>query len=126
MSQPLSPAVLLLDGSMGHELKARGLTESFATAMHAYYVPYHNGTYYHGYAVRVSLSDFTASGVEVLNLAGDGNSHLKGFYGGFASGDYGYLVPSNNGYSGKAARFVTPQGPRLPPSPVPTSLERRT
>ena len=58
MSQPLSPAVLLLDGSMGHELKARGLTESFATAMHA------NAT--HSELVTAVHAEYVAAGCDVL------------------------------------------------------------
>ena len=66
--------------------------------MHAYYVPYFNG------AVRVSLSDFTASGVEVLDLS-TVNSNLKGFNGGFATATHAYYVPYYNGaYHGNAVR----------------------
>ena len=75
----------------------------FATDAHAYYVPFHNGAY-HGYAVRVSLSDFSSSGVEYLNLA-DTNSNLKGFMGGFVTDTHAYYVPHHNGaFHGYAAR----------------------
>ena len=74
------------------------------TLTHAYYVPYNNGAY-HGYAARVSLSDFTASGVEVLNLTGV-DSNLKGFMGGFATSTHAYYVPykKDDGEHGYAAR----------------------
>ena len=76
----------------------------FATDAHAYYVPDHNGAGPGGYAVRVSLSDFSSSGVEFLNLA-DTSSNLKGFIGGFATAAHAYYVPYNNGaYNGYVVR----------------------
>ena len=80
-------------GSIDGNLK--GFKGGFVTSTHAYYVPYHNGVF-HGYAARVSLSDFTASGVEVLNLANT-DANLKGFHGGFATSTHAYYVPENNG-----------------------------
>ena len=81
-------------------------------------MPYYNGAYF-GKVARVNLASF--SQVQVLDLTAT-DADLKRFSGGFASGGYGYLVPYNNGYSGKVARFVTPQGPHLPPSLlIPTS-----
>ncbi|EOD09191.1 hypothetical protein EMIHUDRAFT_216514, partial [Emiliania huxleyi CCMP1516] len=81
----------------------KGFIGGFATDAHAYYVPYNNGSP-HGYAVRVSLSDFSSSGVEYLNLA-DTNSNLNGFWGGFVTDAHAYYVPHNNGgRSGYAAR----------------------
>ncbi|EOD39079.1 hypothetical protein EMIHUDRAFT_109095 [Emiliania huxleyi CCMP1516] len=81
----------------------KGFDGGFATDAHAYYVPFNNGAK-SGYAVRVSLSDFSSSGVEYLNLA-DTNSNLKGFGGGFATAAHAYYVPHHNGaYSGYAAR----------------------
>ena len=41
---------------------------------------------------RISLTDFSSSGVSYLDLTTI-NSNLKGFNGGFAAGDYGSLVP---------------------------------
>ena len=73
----------------------KGFRSGFATSTHAYYVPYYNGGAYSGYAARVSLSDFTASGVEILNLASI-NSNLKGFKGGFATSTHAYYVPYKN------------------------------
>ena len=83
----------------------KGFFGGFVTATHAYYVPYLNSAY-NGYAARVSLSDFSSSGVEYLNLA-DSNSNLKGFMGGFATDAHAYSVPNYNGapnYHGYAAR----------------------
>jgi len=65
-------------------------------ATHAYYVPHYNNGAYSGYATRVSLSDFSSSGVEYLNLA-DTNSNLRGFGGGFATDAHAYYVPSYSG-----------------------------
>jgi len=84
----------------------KGFMGGFVTAAHAYYVPYLNSGAFHGYAARVSLSDFSSSGVEYLNLA-DTNSNLKGFMGGFVTDTYAYYVPHHNGapnYHGYAAR----------------------
>jgi len=81
----------------------KGFRGGFVTDTHAYYVPFNNGAL-SGYAARVSLSDFTSSGVEYLNLA-DTNSNLKGFYGGFATDTHAYYVPYYNGaFHGYAAR----------------------
>ena len=67
-------------------------------------MPYHNGAY-HGYVARVSLSDFSSSGVSYLNLA-DADANLKGFVGGFTDGTFAYFVPYHNGaYHGYAARI---------------------
>ena len=69
----------------------------FATATHAYYVPYDRGpNSWHGNAVRVSLADFSISGIEVLDLAAS-NVNLKGFWGGFATATHAYYVPYFNG-----------------------------
>ena len=52
------------------------------------------------------------AGVQVLDLATT-DADLTGFYGGFASDGYGYVVPYyNGGYSGKMARFaIDSKGP---------------
>ena len=82
----------------------KGFAGGFSTSTHGYYVPYTNDGGRSGYTARVSLSDFTNSGVEYLNLEGV-NSNLKGFNGGFATSTHTYYVPYNNGgTSGYAAR----------------------
>ena len=84
----------------------KGFYHGFATSTHAYYAPYANeNTGAHGYAVRISLSDFTASGVEVLNLASV-DPNLTGFAGVFATATHAYYVPHHHhtDYSGYAAR----------------------
>ena len=82
----------------------KGFIGGFATSTHAYYVPFVNDGGRSGYAARVSLSDFTTSGVEYLNLA-DVDSNLKGFNGGFATSTHAYYVPHyGDGYKGHAAR----------------------
>ena len=52
-----------------------------------------------GKVARFDLSSF--SQVQVLDLTAT-DTDLKGFLGGFASGDHGYVVPYDNG---KVARF---------------------
>ncbi|EOD17451.1 hypothetical protein EMIHUDRAFT_102676 [Emiliania huxleyi CCMP1516] len=83
----------------------KGFQGGYVTDTHAYYVPYSNGAAYSGYAARVSLSDFSSSGVEYLNLA-DTNPNLKGFFGGFATDAHAYYLPNKNdgGRNGYAAR----------------------
>ena len=73
-------------------------------------MPCHNGAGYFGKVARVDLATF--SRVQVLDLTAT-DPDLKGFWGGFASDGYGYVVPYNNGvdYFGKVARFAVPGGP---------------
>ncbi|CAM9457378.1 unnamed protein product [Ascophyllum nodosum] len=64
---------------------------------------------YSGKLVRVDLTDFSLSGVEVLDLTMV-DPELRGFAGGFAAGHWGYLVPFKNkepdsGFSGKMVRI---------------------
>jgi len=89
-----------------------GFSGGFVTDTHAYYVPYYNGNSngygaFSGYAARVSLSDFSSSGVEFLNLA-DPNSNLKGFAGGFVTDTHAYYVPFRgpNGYVVRVSLFI--------------------
>ena len=65
----------------------KGYRGAFTDGTYAYVVPWASGSNYHGRAVRISLSDWTASGVETLNLA-TVNSNYKGFNGGFTDGTY--------------------------------------
>ena len=83
----------------------KGFRGGFAAGHYGYLVPYHNGATYFGKVVRFDLATFSqVSVLDVPTVAGD--STLKGFNGGFAAGDYGYLVPYRNGaYFGKAVRF---------------------
>ena len=84
-----------------------GFQGGFATSTHAYYVPncYNTGTV-HGHVVRISLSDFSTSGVEHFDLA-TVSSSLGGFSGGFATSTHAYYVPSYNSgsNSGHVARI---------------------
>ncbi|CAN0143713.1 unnamed protein product [Ectocarpus sp. 6 AP-2014] len=64
---------------------------------------------YSGKLVRVDLSDFSSSGVQVLDLT-EVDPDLRGFTGGFAAGHWGFLVPFKNKeadgeFSGKMVRF---------------------
>jgi hypothetical protein len=74
----------------------RGFFGGFTDGSFGYFVPHNNGVAKNGYGARVSLSDFSSSGVTYLNLA-DTNTNLKGFVGGFTDGTFGYFVPHNNG-----------------------------
>jgi len=82
----------------------KGFFGGFAAGAYGYLVPYHNGAHF-GKVVRFDLATFTVVTVlDVPTVAGDGD--LKGFHGGFAAGDHGYLVPYSNGaYHGKVVRF---------------------
>ena len=90
----------------------KGFFGGFAAGGYGYLVPYSNGAY-HGKVVRFDLATFT--NVAVLDVAntvitntGQTDSDLKGFFGGFAAGAYGYLVPYHNGARfGKVVRFPT-------------------
>ena len=79
-----------------------GFRGGFTDGRYGYFVPDNNGVVYLGKVARVDLTDFST--VSVLNLAST-DADLKGFYGGFTDGRYGYFVPYNNGVaSGKVAR----------------------
>ena len=82
----------------------KGFQGGFTDGRYGYFVPYSNGSY-SGKVARVDLQNFTAGGVSWLDLAAV-DSGLKGFWGGFTDGRYGYFVPFNNGsYSGQVARI---------------------
>ena len=86
----------------------KGFAGGFTDSSYAYYVPYQNqmGPTWDkfGLAVRVSLSDFTASGLEYFDMA-VANTNLRGFVGGFYHGGYAYYVPfSHSGAQGHVAR----------------------
>ncbi len=83
-----------------------GFIDAFATANHVYLAPSSNSQpAYHGNAVRVSLTDFTSSGIENVNLQ-TVNTNLKGFGGGFATANHAYYCPNyaTPTYSGLAPR----------------------
>ena len=53
--------------------------------------------------VQLPQAPFTSNSVLDLTIT---DAALKGFYGGFDDGSYGYLAPySNGGAKGKVARF---------------------
>jgi hypothetical protein len=80
----------------------KGFIGGFTDGRYGYFVPNYNGSSHSGKVVRVDLNDFST--VSVLNLAST-DADLKGFYGGFTDGRYGYFVPHYNGsYYGKVAR----------------------
>lgn len=51
---------------------------------------------YHGKLVRISASDFSPTGVTVLDLSGTVDDGLRGFMNGFVAGRFAYLVPHAN------------------------------
>ena len=83
----------------------KGFVGGFASDGYGYFVPNHSAdgfSDFSGKAARVDLATFAQ--VQVLDLTAT-DPDLKGFAGGFASGDYGYFVPHNNGANfGKVAR----------------------
>ena len=83
----------------------KGFLSGFSDGRYAYFAPSTNGGgVYSGKVARVDLHNFTAGGVTVLDLTSV-ESSLKGFYGGFTDGRYGYFVPYYSGAAhGKVAR----------------------
>ena len=89
------------------DLSLKGFDGGFTDGRYAYLVPHQISVMeYSGKLARVDLTNFSTSGVEWLDLAAQ-DSNLKGFYGGFTDGRYGYLVPYFDGASssGKIARI---------------------
>jgi len=83
--------------------RLKGFEGGFTDGRYGYFVPHHNGDW-SGLVARVDLKNFTAQGVTMLDLTAV-DSDLKGFWGGFTDGRYGYFVPHNNSnYFGKLAR----------------------
>jgi len=79
----------------------KGFQGGFSMGKYAYLVPYNNGDPF-GKLVRIEVNpdNFPNSSVSVLDLT-TYDPDLKGFYGGFTDGRYGYLVPN---YSSKFVR----------------------
>jgi len=93
----------------------------FTSGQYIFLVPYRNaheganGQRGHGNVVRIDMNDFSLNGVYYVDLAtitrvqipSFADEDLRGFCCGFASGQYGFLVPFFNGlFSGKVARFI--------------------
>merc|ERR1712060_32614 len=82
-----------------------GFAGGFTDGIYGYVLPYQNSGGKFGKVARFSLSDFST--VSVLDLTAT-DSDLKGFWGGFTDGTYGYVVPYLNEApfaQGKVARF---------------------
>ncbi len=73
----------------------KGFQGGFTDGRYGYFVPYYNGSF-SGLVARVDLQNFAVGGVTPLNLT-SANASLKGFWGGFTDGRYGYFVPNFNG-----------------------------
>ena len=83
-----------------------GFKGGFTDGRFGYFVPSSNSPGYSGKLARVDLQNFSTNSVTILDLAAvDGG--LKGFWGGFTDGRFGYFVPDydGSGYSGKVARI---------------------
>jgi DNA-binding beta-propeller fold protein YncE len=89
------------------DVTLQGFKGGFSSGGYGYLVPHASTNTYHGKVVRFDLGSF--SQVASLNTPSvSSNSKLKGFYGGFASDGYGYLVPNTDGVDdlGFAPRFA--------------------
>ena len=74
---------------------------------HLYLAPYSYGSPYSPYFVRIDLNDFSATGVEWMDVttANGGHGSSKGFFGIFIYRNYVYLVGGyNGGYHGNIVR----------------------
>jgi hypothetical protein len=94
-----------------------GFYGGFTDGRYGYLVPYINNTARHGRLVRIDLHDFTAGGVDVLNLQSI-DTALAGFGGGFTDGRYGYLVPLEDSSAGRSGRLVRVDLQNFTPSGV--------
>ncbi len=85
----------------------KGFEGGFTDGKFGYLVPYANApNTYLGKIVRIDLQNFSPDGVTILDLT-TVDPNLKGFFGGFSDGHFGYLTPHYNGsgWSGKIARI---------------------
>ncbi len=83
----------------------KGFNGGFTDGRYGYFVPNGNNSGPSGKVARADLQNFTAGGVSWLDMAST-DAGLKGFFGGFTDGRYGYFVPFyiNGAFSGKVAR----------------------
>jgi hypothetical protein len=90
----------------GFDPTLKGFHGGFTDGRYGYFVPFYNGTAYSGKIARVDLQNFSPTGISTLDLTQVGAA-LKGFYGGFTDGRYGYLVPAKDGsnYPGALVRI---------------------
>lgn len=79
--------------------KLYGFSHGFTDGLHAYFVPRLNNPHLQcGHLARISLSDFSSSGVSFLDLTAL-NPNAKSFASGFLDGrGYAYLVSSQYGF----------------------------
>jgi hypothetical protein len=88
------------------DLGLNGFNGAFIAGQYVHLVPHlHTGATPHGTLTRVDLRNFTVSGVTWIDLMAT-DPNLKGFYGGFTDGRYGYLVPGYPGGGGAHGNFV--------------------
>jgi hypothetical protein len=107
---------LMLSNSSFNEPYTGNYTTPTIKARYAYFVPYHNGSDFHGKVVRVvadtnMFEDLDEDGcsMQILNLT-EIDTHYRGFNGGFVHKQHGYLVPfrhNETSFSGTLVRFDT-------------------
>jgi hypothetical protein len=74
----------------------KGFWGGFSDGRYGYLIPHPSSVLNRPYLVRVDLYDFQT--VEAIDLSQiDGGAGCYRFRGGFASGNYGYLIPESNG-----------------------------
>jgi len=56
--------------------------------------------------LRLTLSDFSSSGVQACDIAGSVNANLKGWSGGFSDGTYAYFIATNRA-PGTESGYIT-------------------
>eukprot|EP01038_Epipyxis_sp_PR26KG_P007496 gene7496-10213_t len=98
-----------------------GYSGMFTSGQYLILVPFRNayeptnGQRGHGVLTRLNMNDFSLKGIDYIDLTVTTRNQipsfpdfeLKGFSGGFASGQYGFVVPFFNGkFNGKIARFL--------------------
>jgi len=101
----------------------RGYQGAFCSGTNAYLIPYVNGhlnfrrqtgfgklvqvdvsKFHHGVHAAVTVIDLPTR--QRMQVPPTPDHNLRGFVGGFAAGDYGYLIPSFNGdFHGRLVRF---------------------
>ncbi len=78
-----------------------GFFGGFTDGRYGYFVPFYGSAttvVKSGLVARVDFQNFTTSGVTSLDLSSV-DTNLRGFWGGFTDGRYGYFVPYENGTS---------------------------
>jgi len=79
----------------------------FVAGGHAWlYQCYENVVGGAAWILRLTLSDFSSSGVQACDVAGSVNANLKGWAGGFSDGTYAYFIATNRA-PGTESGYIT-------------------